>query len=151
MVVAQLVELTTPEVRRSNPVIGKKIVVNVYCQLYWKDENKEKEAGIGSFKKCSLHNRYCQSIANKSVTSSISCGKHGGGCGTVGRAVASNTRVLQFESSHRQFYLLSTVLNKLFIKDENKEKRGWEWQFFKKTSYGETGLQHCPLDELSHL
>ena len=44
MVVAQLVELTTPEVRRSNPVIGKKIVVNVYCQLYWKDENKEKEA-----------------------------------------------------------------------------------------------------------
>ena len=30
-------------------------------------------------------------------------------------------------SSHRQFYLPSTVLNKLCRKDENKEKRSWEW------------------------
>ena len=42
--VAQLVEwsLPIPEVRGTNPVVGKKI-------LYWKDENKEKEAGIGPF------------------------------------------------------------------------------------------------------
>ena len=44
MVVAQLVErlLPIPEVRGSNPVIGKIYWTFVYCQLYWKDENKEK-------------------------------------------------------------------------------------------------------------
>ena len=51
VVVAQLVERLhpTPEVRSSNPVIGKKIILNVCYQLYWKDENKEKEAGIDPF------------------------------------------------------------------------------------------------------
>ena len=41
VVVAQLLERTllTPEVRSSNPVIGK---IYMYCQLFWKDENKEK-------------------------------------------------------------------------------------------------------------
>ena len=45
-------------------------------------------------------------------------------CGTVGRIIASYTIDLQFESSHRQFGKLSTILNKLFFKDENKEKLG---------------------------
>ena len=51
--VAQLVErlLPIPDVRSTNPVIDKKIILNIYCQLYWKDENKEKEAGNGIFKK----------------------------------------------------------------------------------------------------
>ena len=43
VIVAQLVErlLETPEVRCSNPVIGK---INIeQCQQYWKDENKEKQ------------------------------------------------------------------------------------------------------------
>ena len=36
----------------SNPVIGKlSYRTFVKCQLYWKDENKEKEAGNGAFKK----------------------------------------------------------------------------------------------------
>ena len=50
MVVAHLVEwlLTIREVRSSNPVIGKNLL-NIYCQLLWKDENKEKEAGNGPF------------------------------------------------------------------------------------------------------
>ena len=52
--VAQLVEwsLPIPEVRGSNPVIGK-ILLNI-CLLstvYWNDENKEKEAGNGPSKK----------------------------------------------------------------------------------------------------
>ena len=42
------------------------------------------------------------------------------GCGAVGREVAFDTRDPKFKSSHRQFYLLSTVLNR---KDENKENR----------------------------
>ena len=29
----------------------QKIILNIDCQLYWKDENKEKEAGNGPFKK----------------------------------------------------------------------------------------------------
>ena len=41
VVVDQLVEWSLPtlEVRGSNPVIGK---LYISCQLYWKDENKEK-------------------------------------------------------------------------------------------------------------
>ena len=54
MVVAQLVEwlLPIPEVHGSNPVIGKKLFILNICLLstvYWKDENKEKEAGYGPF------------------------------------------------------------------------------------------------------
>ena len=42
MVVAQLVEqsLPIPEVQGHR----QKFILNIYCQLYWKDENKEKEA-----------------------------------------------------------------------------------------------------------
>ena len=54
--VAQLVErsLLIPEVRGLNPVIGKNLFISNICLLstvYWKDKNKEKEAGNGSFKK----------------------------------------------------------------------------------------------------
>ena len=57
VVVAQLVEwsLPIPEVRGLNPVIGKKIIyilnICLLSTVYWKDENKEKEAGNGPFKK----------------------------------------------------------------------------------------------------
>ena len=56
MVVAHLVErlLPIPEICSSNPVIGKKLYPTfVYCQLYWKDEKREKEAENGLFKKYS--------------------------------------------------------------------------------------------------
>ena len=54
MVVAQLVEqsLPIPEVRGSNPVIGKNLFILKICLLSTvnrKDENKEKEAGNGPF------------------------------------------------------------------------------------------------------
>ena len=54
MVVAQLVErsLPMPEVRGSNPVIGKNLLISNICILstvYWKDENKEKAVGNGPF------------------------------------------------------------------------------------------------------
>ena len=56
VVVAQLVEwlLPIPEVRGLNPVIGKNLFILNICLLstvYWKDENKEKEAGNGPFLK----------------------------------------------------------------------------------------------------
>ena len=54
VVVAQLVEraLPIPEVRGSNPDIGINLFrLNICLQstVYWKDENKEKEAGNGPF------------------------------------------------------------------------------------------------------
>ena len=55
VVVAQLVErlLPIPEVRGSNPVIGKKIIyllnICLLSTVYWKDETKEREAGNGPF------------------------------------------------------------------------------------------------------
>ena len=57
VVVAQLVErlLLIPEVRGSNPVIGKNLFTLNICLLstvYWKDENKEKKSpGMAHFKK----------------------------------------------------------------------------------------------------
>ena len=55
VVVAQLVKrsLPIPEVRGSNPVIGKiylfPLNICLLSTVYWKDENKEKEAGDGLF------------------------------------------------------------------------------------------------------
>lgn len=40
-----------------------------------------------------------------------------GGCGAVGRTIVSNIRDTWFESSHRQFYFVSSVLNELYRKD----------------------------------
>ena len=58
VVVAQLVEylLLTPEVRSSNPVIGKLLYWTFICLLstVLKRKNKEKEAGNGSFFKIFL-------------------------------------------------------------------------------------------------
>ena len=52
---AQLIErsLPTPVVHGSNPVISKKLfILNIHLlsTVYWKDENKEKEAVNGPFK-----------------------------------------------------------------------------------------------------
>ena len=52
------------------------------------------------------------------------------GCSAVGRAVTSDNRNPRFKSRHQQLYLLSTVLNKLLSKDENKEKRVRDSLFF---------------------
>ena len=55
------------------------------------------------------------------------------GCGSVGKAVASDTRGPRFESSHRQkfIYILNIcLLSTAYWKDENKEKRGREWPIF---------------------
>ena len=52
VVVAQLVErsLPIPEVRGSNPVIGKNLLnICLLSTVFWKDENKEKEVGDGPF------------------------------------------------------------------------------------------------------
>ena len=69
VVVAQLVEraLPTPEIRSSNPNIGK--VLSTNCELNRKDKNKEKEPGNGpSLKKIYVaQNMKCAISINKEV------------------------------------------------------------------------------------
>ena len=63
----------------------------------------------------------------------------GSGCGSVGRAVASDTRGPRFESSYRQkkIYILNIwLLSTVYWKDKNKEKRGRERPIFLKKEKG---------------
>ena len=57
----------------------------------------------------------------------------GSGCGSVGRAVASNSRGPLFVSSHRQKYILN-INCQLYWKDENKEKEAGNGPFKKNFS-----------------
>ena len=61
----------------------------------------------------------------------------GSGCGSVGKAVASNTRGTWFESSHQRkfIYLLNIcLLSTVYWKNENKEKEAGNGQFKKNLS-----------------
>ena len=75
----------------------------------------------------------------------------GSGCGSVGRAVSSNTRGLQFVSSHRAKFILNIVYCQLYWKDENKEKEArngpflnkvWKWsgRFFDENNKNESKM-----------
>ena len=55
----------------------------------------------------------------------------GNGYGSVGRAVASNSRGQQFESSHRK-NVYTNIYCQLFWKDKNKEKEAWNGPFLKE-------------------
>ena len=55
----------------------------------------------------------------------------GSGCGSDGRAVASNSRGLRFESIHCQKFILN-INCQLYWKDKNKEKEAWNGPFLKK-------------------
>ena len=57
----------------------------------------------------------------------------GSGCGSVGRAVASDTRGPRFESDHWQNYILP-LYRQLYWKDKNKEKRPLMAHFYKIVS-----------------
>ena len=51
------------------------------------------------------------------------------GCGSVGRAAASNTRDLQFKSNHWQNVNRTLLYCQLYRKDENKEMVHLEIEF----------------------
>ena len=63
-------------------------------------------------------------------------------CGSVGNAVASNTRSPRFESSHMKYFMM-TQYSVNCRNDENKEKDAGMAHFFKKN--GPTGKcsEHC--------
>ena len=52
----------------------------------------------------------------------------GSGCGSVGRAVVSDTRGLEFEYRHHQNFKMNIFTVNCW-KDDNKRKRGREWPF----------------------
>ena len=59
----------------------------------------------------------------------------GSGCSSVGRAVASDTRGLRFESSHQQTFLYWTLFTvNCLEKTKIKKKRTGMAHFYKKTS-----------------
>ena len=60
VVVAQLVERSLPisQVHGLNRVILQKFILNIYCQLCWKDKNKETEGGNGPFLKIKQSSAY---------------------------------------------------------------------------------------------
>ena len=59
-----------------------------------------------------------------SVWTGPSDSQMGSGCGSVCRAVASDSRGLRYESSHRQKFILNNYC-RLYLIDKNKEKEAW--------------------------
>ena len=70
-----------------------------------------------------LQQNVCQLL---DATSAI---HRGSGCGSVGRAVASDTKDSRFESSHRQILFANNCVENMKIK-----KKRPEWPIFKKGS-----------------
>ena len=75
---AQLVErlLPIPEIRGSNPVIGKNLLISNICILsivYCKNENKEKETGNGTFKKQQFYLNGFKGVNNGPLTQPTAC------------------------------------------------------------------------------
>ena len=60
----------------------------------------------------------------------------GSGCGSVGRAVTTDSRCPWFKSSHRPKFILN-VYYQLYWKDKNKEKRGRKWPIFENKLYNQ--------------
>ena len=58
----------------------QKCILNVYCQLYWKEENKEKEAGNGQFSNNGVANEYALVVKSPNLITSnaqLQLGKRG--------------------------------------------------------------------------
>ena len=60
-------------------------------------------------------------------------------CGTVGSAIASDSRGPGFESSYQQLFLNNYLLLTVCRKDENESQRGGEWSIFKKEETSKGG------------
>ena len=58
--------------------------------------------------------------------------KWGSGCGSVGRAVASNTRDPMFKSQHRQNFICQIIYQLYNRKDKTEEKEAWYSPSLKK-------------------
>ena len=63
------------------------------------------------------------------------CKLYGSGCGSVGRAVASNTRDPWFERCLRQICIYQFIDQLYYRIDENKEKEAGKGPSFNKTQF----------------
>ena len=61
--------------------------------------------------------------------------KLGSSCGSIGKAVASDSSGQQFESSNWQNLYWPFVYCQLYWKDENKEKIGQSYEHFTSVNY----------------
>ena len=131
MVVAQLVKrlLPIPEVRGSNPAIGKKLFIlniRLLSTVYCKDENKEKEARNGPFKKITfgeILNAIWAILSPLATTCSTKTSKQcclrDSVCGSVGEPAASDTS--------RQQVIITIICIETTLKRQKRIKRGREW------------------------
>ena len=129
-----------------------KLLTKIYCLLE-KDQKNWKETGNGTFKKFYCGRFYYAPIVApydlqcfiiwppitmiQNGGASYSCLRLGSGCGSVGRAVASDTRGPRFDSSHWQkfiFILNICSLSTVYWKDENNEKEAENGPFIKRCS-----------------
>ena len=69
-------------------------------------------------------------ITSKKIIT-LTAGSNGRDRGSVGRAVAFDTRGLRFESIHRHNIYIEHVLSTA-LKRRKQRKRGQEWPIFKK-------------------
>ena len=92
--------LPTPEDCGSNPDIGNIFIE--YCLLYWKDENKEKEAGSGPFeKRMSTSSFFVGGGVSQLINISFACFKKG---------ISSHLSKTQKTDTLDQFYFVHWAL-----------------------------------------
>ena len=91
----------------------RKYLVNSYCTYLWSYQSISRSTAS------SVSIIFVNTVIMKT------------GCGSVGRAVASDTRVPQFKSSHQRNLIMNTFTLNCW-NDKNKEKRGREWSIFKQ-------------------
>ena len=78
----------------------------------------------GKRKNSPFNSSHCLALAQTKI-------ELGSGCGSVGRAVDSDSKGPWFESSHQQKFILK-IYCQLYWKDENKEKEAGNGPFLKK-------------------
>ena len=103
--------------------LSHKHIKNVPISLFAANNHLAKQR-LDSWKNFLYQSLYVSIAPKETIELTI-----GSGCGSVGRAVASNSRGPRFKSSYRQNFILN-IYCQLHWKDENKEKRGREWPLF---------------------
>ena len=96
--------------------------------LFWHDYNFSLFEGYPS---CVFYSLFSKTSDTRDSKPRLTFKCRGSGCGSVGRAVASDTRGPRFEYSHQQLLFNQYFLWTLCRKDENKEKEDGNGPFKK--------------------
>ena len=110
--------------------------------LFWHDYNFSLFEGYPS---CVFYSLFSKTSDTRDSKPRLTFKCRGSGCGSVGRAVASDTRGPRFEYSHRQLLFNQYFLWTLCRKDENKEKEDGNGPFKKIKCNLRYSRQFCCL------